>query len=218
MMILQENIVIDGDTALVVVADRHDWNVAPDARCDNCDGTGQVGDGTVAVTCVVCDGTGRVSDAVNAPLDSLAAQIAELSLRIEELESRMQSLRPPAGTPTSTVEAPRMQSHPAGGPIEWVDLATAEASDKPVWLHFRRRTGCAACDAQEENIFSKPRVAAASRQWACVRVNEVDPLVDRFRVRVWPSEVFVTAEGVSRLAGSGGLGVDEFLSYLEDVK
>ena len=35
--------------------------VIPDASdlCDNCLGTGKVGDGTVFVTCGACDGTGR---------------------------------------------------------------------------------------------------------------------------------------------------------------
>ena len=35
--------------------------VAPDTSdiCDNCSGTGKVGDGTVFVECPVCDGTGK---------------------------------------------------------------------------------------------------------------------------------------------------------------
>lgn len=28
-------------------------------RCDNCDGTGKVGDGRIVVTCPVCKGTGK---------------------------------------------------------------------------------------------------------------------------------------------------------------
>lgn len=32
---------------------------APSASCDNCDGTGKLGDGTVSVTCPVCNGTGK---------------------------------------------------------------------------------------------------------------------------------------------------------------
>lgn len=31
----------------------------PDGLCENCRGTGKVGDGRVAVTCPVCDGTGK---------------------------------------------------------------------------------------------------------------------------------------------------------------
>lgn len=30
-----------------------------DGRCENCGGTGKLGDGRVAVTCPACDGTGK---------------------------------------------------------------------------------------------------------------------------------------------------------------
>jgi len=33
----------------------------PDDKCDACNGTGKVGDGTVMLTCTVCDGTGKLT-------------------------------------------------------------------------------------------------------------------------------------------------------------
>lgn len=39
----------------------------PSGICDNCNGTGKLGDGTISVTCPVCDGTGRKQPAVSAP-------------------------------------------------------------------------------------------------------------------------------------------------------
>ena len=30
-------------------------------KCENCNGTGKIGDGTVMFTCTVCDGTGKIT-------------------------------------------------------------------------------------------------------------------------------------------------------------
>lgn len=34
-------------------------NPSPSDVCENCHGTGKVGDGTISVTCAVCNGTGK---------------------------------------------------------------------------------------------------------------------------------------------------------------
>jgi len=33
--------------------------ITPSDKCDNCNGTGKVGDGLVSVVCPICDGTGK---------------------------------------------------------------------------------------------------------------------------------------------------------------
>lgn len=49
----------------------------PAGQCENCHGTGRLGDGTVSVTCPVCNGTGRkvgaVAAAANPPAPAPAA-------------------------------------------------------------------------------------------------------------------------------------------------
>lgn len=36
----------------------------PSGKCENCDGTGIVGDGTIKNTCLVCNGTGKATTAL----------------------------------------------------------------------------------------------------------------------------------------------------------
>jgi DnaJ-class molecular chaperone len=37
---------------------------APSDRCENCDGTGKIGDGRIVMTCPVCKGTGKKAKSV----------------------------------------------------------------------------------------------------------------------------------------------------------
>ena len=48
------------ETARMVVQLRHEIAPTPVSdKCDNCDGTGKIGDGRIVMTCPVCKGTGK---------------------------------------------------------------------------------------------------------------------------------------------------------------
>jgi len=47
-----------GETAPLVLAMRQQPAPASD-KCENCDGTGKIGDGRIVMTCPVCKGTGK---------------------------------------------------------------------------------------------------------------------------------------------------------------
>ena len=48
------------ETARMVVQLRHEIAPSPASdKCDNCDGTGKIGDGRIVMPCPVCKGTGR---------------------------------------------------------------------------------------------------------------------------------------------------------------
>jgi hypothetical protein len=42
---------------------------SPSGKCENCNGTGKVGDGRVSVTCAACNGTGRATTAAPCPCE-----------------------------------------------------------------------------------------------------------------------------------------------------
>lgn len=55
--------------AAAVLAVQNDFPApgpSPSGRCENCNGTGKVGDGTVFVKCAVCDGKGTLSEPAEA--------------------------------------------------------------------------------------------------------------------------------------------------------
>lgn len=48
------------ETARMVTQLRHEIAPTPASdKCDNCDGTGTLGDGRISVKCPMCDGTGK---------------------------------------------------------------------------------------------------------------------------------------------------------------
>jgi DnaJ-class molecular chaperone len=48
------------ETARMVVQVRQEVSPSPASdKCDNCDGTGKIGDGRIVLTCPVCKGTGK---------------------------------------------------------------------------------------------------------------------------------------------------------------
>ena len=48
------------ETARMVVQLRHEIAPTPASdKCDNCDGTGKIGDGRIVLECPVCKGTGK---------------------------------------------------------------------------------------------------------------------------------------------------------------
>jgi DnaJ-class molecular chaperone len=48
------------ETARLVVQLRNEIAPIPASdKCDNCDGTGKIGDGRIVLTCPVCKGTGK---------------------------------------------------------------------------------------------------------------------------------------------------------------
>ena len=50
------------ETARMVVLMRREIQPAPQSDvCDNCNGTGKIGDGRIVMTCPVCKGTGKKS-------------------------------------------------------------------------------------------------------------------------------------------------------------
>jgi hypothetical protein len=40
---------------------------APRGECENCNGTGRIGDGRIVMTCPACNGTGKASESVLHP-------------------------------------------------------------------------------------------------------------------------------------------------------
>ena len=40
---------------------------APAGECDNCNGTGKIGDGRIVLKCPVCDGSGKAAESVLHP-------------------------------------------------------------------------------------------------------------------------------------------------------
>ena len=48
------------ETARMVVQLRHEIAPSPASdKCDNCDGTGKIGDGRIVMPCPICKGTGK---------------------------------------------------------------------------------------------------------------------------------------------------------------
>jgi DnaJ-class molecular chaperone len=48
------------ETARMVVQLRHEIAPSPaNDKCDNCDGTGKIGDGRIVMPCPICKGTGK---------------------------------------------------------------------------------------------------------------------------------------------------------------
>jgi DnaJ-class molecular chaperone len=48
------------ETARMVVQLRHEIAPSPASdKCENCDGTGKIGDGRIVMPCPICKGTGR---------------------------------------------------------------------------------------------------------------------------------------------------------------
>jgi DnaJ-class molecular chaperone len=48
------------ETARMVVQLREEMQPSPASdKCENCDGTGKIGDGRIVMTCPVCKGTGK---------------------------------------------------------------------------------------------------------------------------------------------------------------
>lgn len=50
------------ETARMVIQMRHEIHPTPtpdSSDCENCNGTGKVGDGRIVMKCSVCDGTGK---------------------------------------------------------------------------------------------------------------------------------------------------------------
>ena len=59
------------ETARMAVGLGQEMAPAPASdKCDNCDGTGKIGDGRIVMTCPVCKGTGKRAKSVLAPCTS----------------------------------------------------------------------------------------------------------------------------------------------------
>lgn len=59
------------ETARMAVGLSQEMAPAPASdQCDNCDGTGKIGDGRIVMTCPVCKGTGKKAKSVLAPCTS----------------------------------------------------------------------------------------------------------------------------------------------------
>lgn len=59
------------ETARMAVGLSQEMAPAPASdQCDNCDGTGRIGDGRIVMTCPVCKGTGKKVKSVLAPCTS----------------------------------------------------------------------------------------------------------------------------------------------------
>ena len=59
------------ETARMAVGLSQEMAPAPASdQCDNCDGTGRIGDGRIVMTCPVCKGTGKKAKSVLAPCTS----------------------------------------------------------------------------------------------------------------------------------------------------
>jgi hypothetical protein len=53
------------ETARMVVKLRHEIAPAPKSdKCENCDGTGKLGDGRIVTVCPICKGTGKAVKSV----------------------------------------------------------------------------------------------------------------------------------------------------------
>lgn len=58
------------EAARMVLVLRQGLPPAPDApagQCENCNGTGKIGDGRIVMKCPVCDGTGKAAESVLHP-------------------------------------------------------------------------------------------------------------------------------------------------------
>lgn len=94
---------------------------APSNVCDNCNGKGKLGDGTVMVTCPVCNGTGKKTTTA-APAIPIQPAIKQVS-------------KPAAVPKGSSPKYPIRGSWWTGCP-DWQHLATGEHRGKfdPTWL------------------------------------------------------------------------------------
>lgn len=73
---------------------------SPGGRCDNCDGTGRLGDGTVSVPCPVCGGDGKIDSQPAAPVAPCDAISGILKKQREAAEFPPQAAGPsPEGHP-----------------------------------------------------------------------------------------------------------------------
>lgn len=144
---------------------------APAGKCDNCNGTGRLGDGTVSVSCPVCGGDGIVSEPPKEPPPSAS--------------------RPAVPQVKATAEVSIDWVRPEDNP-----LALSARTGKPLWIHCTDLSGsCRVCEHLERQVFTNPQIIQASKDYICVRVpwdHPWRPALSRGEAR--PIDCFSTAD------------------------
>jgi thiol:disulfide interchange protein len=97
--------------------------------------------------------------------------------------------------------APERPGGAPGRPIAWLDsyekaVASARQAGKPLMADVST-SWCSACKRLDEEVFSRPDVAAASEAFMCVRVDgdKRADLVKKFKVSGYPTIVFLDQHG-----------------------
>lgn len=200
----------------------------PSPLCDNCNGTGKLGDGTIEVDCPVCGGDGYLSEverAVKAMGDTLREEVrgdmqecvdvSAVLTRLDALETRIVSLErkvlyaassPPVDL--SALEARLSQIEERmrdAAPAFQTDYARAQAIarkyGKPLLVTYSSKT-CGPCRKltyyQTANLEFLVDAAVLCR----IYVQDDPELVAQAKVKVFPTQV-IEIDGVEKFRHAG---------------
>ncbi len=137
-----------------------------DEACENCNGTGQVGDGVTMFDCDECDGTGKkknTADETNAHANALLC-----------VESSAVFYAAPQ--------------------INWVPennwRAEADRTGKPVLIYFTAWSGCKFCEIIKRDVFTDTKCVEDLAGFVCVKIDH--PLrISDWGIGGYPQIIFV---------------------------